>query len=261
MLLCAVKRTNIQLLSALRFTLTATVVTLLGDGELDTSSLGHGDPRLASVADDEDVGETGGEVTSKSILNVDDVETTRVTFTTDNDTSTALVTTTGNHDVAAGVHMNELEKLVVLDIVTNSVVDADQRVGVSDRATVVGDDLRNTLVAQLNLLDLQQLVLSLLGGDAVDDEATLGVVQDTEVLTALLDGDDVHESGRVGRLSANLSVDLDETLHCDRGDLTSGQSVLQTVTEQYDERQRLAQLVGTRGRARGVGAGQLVQQP
>jgi hypothetical protein len=38
------------------------LVSLLGDGELDTLTLGQGDPRLGSFTDDENVGKTEGRV-------------------------------------------------------------------------------------------------------------------------------------------------------------------------------------------------------
>lgn len=71
----------------------------------------------------------------------------------------------------------------------------------------------DSALAQLNALDLSKLVLCLLGLDTVDGEATLGVVDETEVLVGLLDGDDIHETSWVGYISADLAVDLDQTLH------------------------------------------------
>lgn len=86
-------------------------------------------------------------------------------------------------------------------------------------------------LAQLHSLDLAELVLSLLAGDAVDGEATLGVVDEAEVLAGLLDANNIHEAGRVGRVSADLAVDLDQALHDDLLDLAAIEGVLQTVRE------------------------------
>lgn len=55
----------------------------------------------------------------------------------------------------------------------------------------MGDDEGNTLGSELDLADLQELVGGLLLGDAVDGESTLDVVEETEVLSRLLDRDDV----------------------------------------------------------------------
>lgn len=84
-------------------------------------------------------------------------------------------------------------------------------------------------LAKLDALDLAQLELSLLGLDAVDGEATLGVVDQTEVLAGLLEGDDVHEASGVGGVSADLAVNLDQTLHHDGLGLATVQGVLETI--------------------------------
>ena len=142
--------------------------------------------------------------------------------------------------------------------------------------------------AQLDALDLAQLVLGLLVLDTVDGEASLGVVDEAEVLASLLEGDDVHEASRVGGISADLAVDLlkvqvslscpllnledicglrasnsylDETLHQDRLGLTVVQGVLETVADEDDERHAVAQLVRTSGRSRGIVAAEFVQEP
>lgn len=67
---------------------------------------------------------------------------------------------------------------------------------------------------------------------------TLDVVKQTEVLARILDGDDVHEAGEVGFVSAGLAIsgDADEAaLLDDRGDFTAGQCVLQAVAEEDGE--------------------------
>ena len=87
------------------------------------------------------------------------------------------------------------------------------------------------------------------------------VVKQAEVLVGLLDRDDVHETGRVGRIGARLAVDLDEPLHEDVLDLLASQRILEAVAQQDDQRQALAQLVGAGGRSGSPNAAQLVQHP
>ena len=212
--------------------LSSTLVTLLGDGELDTTATGHRDHGLAIGADDEDVGETGGEVTAKDIADVDNVEATKVTLLTGNNTGTALVTTTSDHDGGASVEGNKVEDLLRVNVESDSVVDLDGRVGVSDGAAVVGDNVRDTAGTKLHLLNLEELVGGLLGGDAVDDESALDVVEDAEVLAGLLDRDNVLETSGVGGVGADLAVNLDETLGSDGVNLTAGKGVLQSVAEE-----------------------------
>lgn len=87
-------------------------------------------------------------------------------------------------------------------------------------------------LAELNTLDLAELELSLLSLDAVDGETALGIVDETEVLAGLLEGDDVHESSGVGGVGADLAVNLDQTLHHDGLDLATVQGVLETISKE-----------------------------
>ena len=84
----------------------------------------------------------------------------------------------------------------------------------------------DSALAQLHSLDLAELVLSFLGLDPVDGEAALGVVDQTEVLASLLDGDNIHEASWVGGIGADLAIDLDQPLHDDRLGLASVERIL-----------------------------------
>ena len=105
----------------------------------------------------------------------------------------------------------------------------------------------NAALSELHTLDLAELVLCLLVCYPVDGEAALGVVDEAEVLAGLLDRDDVHQPRGEGGVSADLAVDLDETLHEDRVDLACVEGILQAVAEEDDQRQRVAELVRTGG--------------
>lgn len=129
------------------------------------------------------------------------------------------------------------------------------------RSRIVRNQEGDSALAKLDTLDLAELVFGLLGSDAVDGEAALGVVDETEVLASLLDGDDVHEAGGVGDVGADLAVDLDEALHHDGLGLTAVEGVLQPVADEDDEGHAVAELVGTGRRLGGIGSGQLVQEP
>lgn len=84
----------------------------------------------------------------------------------------------------------------------------------------------NTTLAKLHTLDLAQLVFGLLSSDAVDGEATLGVVDETEVLASLLNANDIHVAGGVCSVGADLAVDLDQALHDNGLDFTAIERVL-----------------------------------
>lgn len=101
----------------------------------------------------------------------------------------------------------------------------------NSRSRIVRNQEWDPALAELNTLDLAQLELGLLSLDAVDGETALGVVDETEVLAGLLEGDDVHESSGEGGVGADLAVDLDQTLHHDGLDLATVQGVLETIAK------------------------------
>ena len=115
------------------------------------------------------------------------------------------------------------------------------------RSCIVRNQVGNAALAKLDALALAELVLCLLSGDAVDGEAALGVVDQTEVLASLLNGDDIHETGREGAVGADLAVDLDQALLDDGLDLVAVKRILEAVAEEDNQRQRVAELVRTGG--------------
>ena len=157
---------------------------------LDTLALGEGDPGLV-LADDEDLGLAGSEGVVNGVLDVDDVETTIVTLTVSDNTNTTHVTTTSGHGDNTGVELDEVGDLASGNVNLDSVVDLDGRVGVTDGSSVVGHNVGNTTSANSDLADLEELVGGLLRGDAVDGESALDVVEQTEVLARLFDGDNI----------------------------------------------------------------------
>lgn len=153
------------------------------------------------------------------------------------------------------------------------------------RSRIVRNQEWDPALAKLDTLDLAELELSLLSLDAVDGEAALGVVDETEVLAGLLERDDVHETSGEGGVGADLAVNLDQTLHHDGLDLTTVESVLQTirtlvpvitnmsdieyasgvqivpVADEDNQGQAVTELVRTGGGLGRIGAGHFVQQP
>ena len=85
----------------------------------------------------------------------------------------------------------------------------------------MGNNLRHALSTQLDTLHLEELVRSLLWRNTVHDEAALHVVENTEVLTRLLERDDVLEARWEGWVGAHLVINLDDALHGDEHHLTA----------------------------------------
>lgn len=135
------------------------------------------------------------------------------------------------------------------------------RCGQNLRSGIMRNQEWDTALAKLDALDLAELVLGLLILDAVDGETALGVVDETEVLASLLDGDDIHEAGGVGDVGADLAIDLDEALHHDGLGLTVVERILEAVAHEDNEGHALAELVRTSGRAGSIDTRQLVEKP
>ena len=83
--------------------------------------------------------------------------------------------------------------------------------------------------AQLNPLDFAQFVFRLFGRDAVNSEATLGIINESEGFSSLLDRNDVHEASRECCVCSNFSIYLDEALHDDSLCLARIEGILQSI--------------------------------
>lgn len=67
--------------------------------------------------------------------------------------------------------------------------------------------------SQLYPPNLAKLISSLLCCDTMYCEAALGVIDKAEVLTSLLDTDNIHEAGWVCSICTDFTVNLDKALH------------------------------------------------
>jgi len=92
-------------------------------------------------------------------------------------------------------------------------------------------------------------------------EASFDVVNESEVLICFVDGNNIHESSWKAELSANFSVHLYQALLTDHPSFVVCQRVLQTVSQEENERQRLTKLVRSTSRSRRKRAAHFVQHP
>jgi hypothetical protein len=97
----------------------------------------------------------------------------------------------------------------------------------------VGDDVGDLVLANLLLGDFAELETSLLSIDGVGLETTLDVVKDAEVLTSLLNGNDVHEAeGEPVVFSFSVvNFDIGALVLADLDALLAGEGVLESVLE------------------------------
>jgi len=143
--------------------------------------------------------------------------------------NSASVTSSGDHAKVAGVKLDGVLDLASGDVNLDTVVDLDDGVRVSDGSAIGGVQVGDSVGASLDLPDLAQLILGLLGGDPVNGESSLHVVDDTEVLSGLFNLDNIHESSRELGISPGLAINLDQPLLEDGLHLLGAQGILQTI--------------------------------
>lgn len=96
---------------------------LLEDCEADTLALGEGDQGLVALADDEDVGEAGGELVAGGVPNVDDVEASLVLLLVDDHAHAPGIVSAGHDAQVADVELDEIGRLAGLNVQHDRVVD------------------------------------------------------------------------------------------------------------------------------------------
>ena len=172
------------------------------------------------------------------------IEISNVFLPVYDDTHTSHVTSTGDHDEIACIKFDELGDLVLLKVELDGIVDLDQRIGVTNCATVVSNNMGDTLGTNCDSLDFEELVGCFLWCDAVDRESTLNIVEETEVLARFFDCDDIctlfniHlpqynyriertlESTGVGLISPDFSINFDQALLDNSSDFTASKGIL-----------------------------------
>ena len=167
--------------------------------KLDTLALGERDQRLVTRTDREHVGATSGKLLPGGILQVHDFKAPHVLFAALDDTNATGVTATSDHAQGADVELDRFRNLVRGNVNQHGIVLLDHGIRVTNGAAVVQADARHTLVPELLALDLAQLVLRFNSLDAVDDEATLVIVDQTEVFVGLFDRHDICETSETTR--------------------------------------------------------------
>lgn len=76
--------------------------------------------------------------------------------------------------------------------------------------------MRDSFCAHDGLSHLAQLVLSLLKCNMMNNKVTLGVRDQMKIFYSLVNPDGIHKTGRVGYISSDLAINLNELLHTDR---------------------------------------------
>lgn len=122
---------------------------------------------------------------------MDNIEATNMLLTVNDDSSPPHVTSAGDHNDVTGIEFDEIGDFVLLDIKLDGVVNPDGRVWVADSPAVVRNNIWNALRTNGHFPNLEKLVASLLGCNAVDGETTLNIVKKTEVFARFFNGNDI----------------------------------------------------------------------
>ena len=159
------------------------------------------------------------------------------------------------------IKLDEISNFASLQINLNGVIDLGEGIRVADGASLLRHQVRDSFCAHKDLPHFAQLVLGLLWGDTVNSKATLGVVDQMEILSGLVDADHIPKTSGGGCISSDLAIALNEPLHAGLLYIVSRQDVLKSVPQGHDEWETFSQLVGTGRWPRSKHAGQFIQHP
>ena len=78
---------------------------------------------------------------------MDNIKTSDVFLSVHNDTRPAHIATTSNHNNVSSVKLDKVSNLALIEIKFDGIVGLDIRIRITDRASVVGDNVGNATVA------------------------------------------------------------------------------------------------------------------
>jgi len=164
-----------------------------------------------------------------AVLDVDNIERPGMPFNVDEDSDPTGVRSSGDGNERAGLQLGPLQNFVRFNVQQDGVTNTDVGVGESERASVVGGDVGGAVWRIPSALDAADLDADFISLNFVEDEFTLGVVQQTVFVAGLLNSDDIHETSGEFGVGADAAINFDESLSGDVVDFFVRQSVLQTV--------------------------------
>lgn len=128
---------------------------------------------------------------SERISDVDDVEGSRMSFSRGDDPYSTQVTASSDEAEVSSFKLDEVNDLSLCEVVSNGVIDFDERIWVSNGSSIMGDDERNPLWSKRHPPDSEKLVCCLILRDLVENESSFDVIEDSEVVVGLVNGHDI----------------------------------------------------------------------
>jgi hypothetical protein len=186
---------------------------------------------------------------SLGIPDMDDVESSLMSFRVADSSDPACVLSSRDHDEVAAFQPEELADFVGGQVELDGVVDSDVGVRVADRAAVVRNEVRHVVRRHQSALHLAKLVLRLFCVDRVQQETTLDVVQQAIVLVRRMNRQHVLEARRERGICARLAVHthVSALLFHDHRRLALRQGHLQAVPQTNHQGKAFTTLVRTGG--------------
>lgn len=121
------------------------------------------------------------------------IKVTNVLLTMHDNTRSAHVTTPSNHDQVSGIKFSDADDLVLGEVKSDGIVHSDHGVGITNCTSVMGDNIGHASVSESDLFYLEEFISRFLRVNPVDNKAALDIVQQSEVIVRLLDGQDIYQ--------------------------------------------------------------------
>ena len=106
-------------------------------------------------------------------------------------TNSSQFSTSSHHTQVPRVELDEVSYFACLQINLNGVVHLDEGIRVPNSTSIMGHQVRDSFCAHKDLSHFAQFVLGLLRCNTMNSKATLGVIDQTEVLSGLVNADDI----------------------------------------------------------------------
>ena len=86
------------------------------------------------------------ECSVKGIFYMDNIKSSNVLLSVHNDTRPAHIASTSNHNNVPSVKFHKVRNLAQLEVIFNRIVDPDSRIGITNCASIVGNDVGNATI-------------------------------------------------------------------------------------------------------------------
>ena len=173
------------------------------------------DPWFVAFANNENVGEPSGKAVAIDIFHMNYIRRTRMSLPVGDHTNSSQVSTSSHHAQDTSVKLDEISNLASLQINLNGVIHLDEGIRVAGSASTMGHQMKDSFCPHKDPSHFTQLVLGLLRCNTMNSKATLGVIDQTKILSRLSNADDVHKTSEVGYNSVDIAINLNETLQAD----------------------------------------------